>query len=301
MKKSKIIGVGVATFGILLSFCTSIALYSKEASNITFEFGGIGYTPHSGNINFKLGEEEISGGAINPSNKVQTIKVPLSAVYPAGVIAQDSKAGNIAIEFTADDALANKVSVTARVSGYQEGSYYANNEEVRTLLNNVSYTGTAIEVNKDIFVKAGDENPTIANNQYLEVLVTYDVTDENMLALAEKQVHLDVTWDAPSSDFVPAYVKGDGNGWDAVDEYEMVALLNGSDWDWTFKNLTGFNRMKIFKPVEAGDDIWVGAGNDGSADVELDPELTYQVYWKESQINVSAHESDGVNYVSHVD
>ena len=300
MKKSKIIGVGVATFGILLSFGTSIALYQKGASNISFEFGGIGYTPHTGNINFKLGAEEISGGAINPSNKVQTIKVPLSAVYPDGVIAQDSKAGNLAIEFTADAALANHVSVTARVSGYGEGSYYANNEEVRTLLNNVSYTGEALEANKDIFVKAGDENPTVANNQYLEVLVTYDVTDENMLALAEKQVHLDVTWDAPSANFVPAYVKGDGNGWEGVDEYQMVALLNGSDWEWTFKDLTGFSKMKIFK---AGDpnDTWVGAGNDGSADVELDPESTYQVYWKESQINVSAHESDGVNYVSHVD
>ena len=302
MKKGKLIGIGVASLGVVLSVGGALALYTKNATDVGFSFGKYNYTPVSGDINYYLGTEVSEEDVVGASTITKVVKVPMSATYPndleTQVIAQDYRAGNISVSFSGGAVFEDKVSVSAAVKGYAVGSYLSGGV---TVINNETFTDASEGVSgaADVTVKAGDTTPTIAELcQYLEVTLTFTGT---YLDFDEASFGLTVKWDKVSNEYSPAYIKGDLNNWTEAEEYRMVENIDATQKEWVFKDLTGFEAMKIYRKV-GENETWVGPSTvNTSLNVTPDKTETYKVVWHESETTVNTNVQETVNYISHVE
>ena len=293
MKKNKIIGVGIALLGTIISIGGAFALYQKTAHDTSFNFGAFTYTAQTGTITYKIsnvittyeanGTTDQSTQSLDPAHKVVYVKVPLSASYPtSGVVAQSTIGGNVSVSVTLSDAFAAagvQMTTAAYMKGYADGrTYYTGN--IFGSDQTLSSSSKVASGNKNIGVStvAAANEPTLSG-QYLEVYMNFSNLDDAKMLLVggSNGYSIHVGW-GERTDTVP-YVVGDANNFTEVDEYQMVPVINEAiDFEkWCFLGLTGFTTMKV---KDGG--TWHGASSNGDnyGNVQISAENTYNVYFK---------------------
>lgn len=287
--KKKIIGISVATFGVLLSIGGAIALYQQAAEDTGFGISAGTYAGSTGVVTYKINNAEgnsnvapaylkadgSNGGTALGNGYTQVYyEMALGAAFAEGAIAQDYVVGNIAVSISnIPAAYQGKLAIWADIDGYQAdslGAHYYNHalmeSDYAITEENASYSGNA-----NISVSA-------AGTQKLRIFLKYTIADSELYALDEAGLGytLSVSWTEATEAFGRAYVKGAGNLWTEDDGYSMAPNINKANaegWEWVFNNLPGsFGAAKCFY-----DNKW-SAGDDAS----LDAEKTYDVYWSGS-------------------
>lgn len=277
MKKNKIIGVLVAVLGVGVAASTSFALYTSKADDQSFNITLTTPEASTEAVTYSFGDVVNSLGAnkLNPTNRTQTYTVPLEATYGTEIIAQDFIVGKLDVALTG--TLADYLDISAKVIGYTENTVGAS-----------TYGGdfvfTENSSSKEVAVK-------VDGTQKIQITLTLkdSVTAENYLTYAEKDYNVAITW-GKTTQFKYAHIVGDATAWAAWDEYKMVPNINAANWEWTFKDLTGFTQLKLTD----GDGNWLNGDN-----IVADKNTTYQVYWTGSlDAELTAHEYDGIDYIS---
>jgi hypothetical protein len=297
IRKNKLIGSLIAFGGIVASFATAAALYTKAASPTGFGIGAE-YQAIGGAIQYTIdgkvegrieptywisGTEtnhgEALGGEHLEYNEIQ-FAFPVGATYDTTKqVAQPYVLGNFSVSITnVVPALQNHAHVWTEVKGWTSsfdgkwGSSDANKNFNAS--GDEAISGSSYSKSKNIVVETN-------HHQSVVVIVKLDntvMTEATMLQLAEtKPFDISVTWQGPQ-DYDLAYVVGNKTNWEVDDAYAMVPnLLSESGFEWSFTGLTGFSEAKCSKPAASAPDNWSADPN-----ATLTPGSTYTVTWSGS-------------------
>ena len=290
----KVIGISVASLGILFSIGGAVALYTQAADNASFGISAGHYQGSEGAITYKINGN--TSGTIAPSYNVQGTSInhgeglggqngenryteieysmPLSATFADGLNAQTYVAGNISVSITdIPAAYQGKLAIWVDIDGYVAGSYGEAN--YNHVFMNSDY---AITSENQSFVANHDVTVAASGTQTLRVFMKFDLAGIDMLAQDEAALEysLNVVWGAPSEGYIPAYVVGNGNQWAKNDDFAMTRNINratAEGEEWMYTNLPG--TLGEAKCIIG--DTWSTGGN-----AVLNSESTYTVYWNGS-------------------
>lgn len=285
----KVIGIGVASLGMLLSIGGAVALYTTAAEDASFGISAGAYAGSGGSVTYKIndaaGNSNVApayltsggeGGGTGLSTTYTQVEysMALSATY-AGGNAQDYVVGNLGISLTnIPEAYRGKLAVWAVIEGYTSASlgehYYKN------VFMGSDFAISAEEGHQS-FVAAHDVAVASAGTQVLHIYLKYNMAGVDTLTQNEASLGytLAVTWGEPSNEFVPAYIKGNANQWEEDDGYAMLPNINkahAEGWEWIYNNLPGtMGETKCF--INDGSDKW------SASNYACDAEKTYNVTW----------------------
>lgn len=257
--KKKLIGISVATFGVVLSVGSAIALYQKAASNVEFGISAGAYAGAEGAITYKINN---STGAVNvapqyyKSNGEDNEGLALGGEYTQikyeftlGAAFEDYDAdqtfvmGKVSVALTDLDAdLYGKVTVWAAVQGYTENTIGASSFG-GALINDI-----VIADAETICAGASDISVAAAGVQKLVVWVKFAMAELDLFALNEKAnlYALNVTWGKVSDDYVLAYIVGDQTHWTKDEKYSMAVNANADSFEWMYECLPqSFGEFKV--------------------------------------------------------
>ena len=247
MKTSKIIGVGIATLGVVFSIGGAIALYTKTVAPVGFGIGGATYTSSTGTVTYTIGG--VGGtGNVNPTfhkadssagegaakftqvNRAAKYTFQLGATYAAGLTVQDYIVGNLSVSLTnVAESLRDHVEVSMYFDGYTNDTlgkivYGSNLTSSETPINETTITGASLTVDtRDICVAtAGTQSLVI----YFKLDNTIDTLTMNEL---DSLWSLSVTWAAPNN-FNYAYIANNKVEWAEDDEFVMAPNINKDNY-----------------------------------------------------------------------
>ena len=286
----KVIGISVASLGILFSIGGAVALYTTAAEDAHFGISAGAYAGSGGSVTYKIngtaGNSNIapeyltSGGEDGGTGLSVTYtqvkySMALSAAFAGGANAQDYVVGNLGISITdIPAAYQGKLAIWAVIDNYvadSEGEY-----QYKNVFMNEDFAISEAEGHQS-FTGAHDVAVSSAGTQVLHIYLKYNMAGVNMLEKNEAGLGytLSVTWAAPSNSFVPAYVKGNGNQWTADDGYAMLPNINkahSEGWEWIYNNLPGtIGETKCYQTGEP--ERW------SAANYACDPAKSYNVTW----------------------
>ena len=284
----KLIGIGVASLGMVFSIGGAVALYTQAASNASFGISAGTYAGSSGTVTYKINDTAgasnvapsylrtngTNGGTGLSTEFTQAYyEMALSATYAAGANAQDFVVGNLSVSITnIPAAYQGKLAIWVDVNGYGASSlgehYYGSFMDTDYQITNEA---TSYSANKNIAVSS-------SGTQKLRIFLKYNLEGIDTLTKNEEGLGytLSVAWTAPTNEFVPAYVVGNANQWTKDDGYSMAPNINkayAEGWEWVYNNLPG--TMESAKCIV--NDTWSQDPN-----ASLDSEKSYTVYWNGS-------------------
>lgn len=286
MKKSKIIAIGAAVSGVLVSFGAAFALYVSNASNASFDFSAATGSDSTGTVNYlitnanegKVAVEgyydeagENKGTGISADFPQVHYQFDLGASFANGVPSQSYVLGNLSASLTLlDETLAGKVTVYASLDGYQVGKVGATLYG-GTLINNLVPAADALTVsaNKDVCV-------TSNGGQHLSVWVKFNLDGVDLLEKNEagSLYNLSVNFGDVSQEFNKAYVVCGATNWSPDDKYAMSVNINADNYEWMYNGIGGTNEAGGFEKINCFcNGVW------GNADAPLEEGETYDVYW----------------------
>lgn len=294
--KKKLIGIAVASFGMILSVGSAIALYVKAADPASFGIGQGTYEGSDGAITYKINgntsgtvapqylKTDGTNGGTGLGGEYTQVKYEfvLSANYSSTLIDQNFVVGSLSLSISDIPAkYQGKLAIWAGIEGYEDGSlgqhYYASS----LMPGGVDFAING-EEGHDAFAVSSDVAVSTAGTQKLCVYLKYTLGEYNLVEEDEASLGytLDVSWGAPAL-FNYAYVKGNANQWTVDDKYAMNPNINADyenegDWEWIFNGLPGtMGEAKCFLPaVGENPDVWSGGEN-----AALDEAETYDVIW----------------------
>ena len=288
----KLIGITVASLGMLFSVGGAIALYTQAAENAGFGISAGAYAGSGGTVTYKIngasGESEIAPAYLTPGGDnggtglsatyTQVYyDIALSATYAAGANAQDFVVGNLSVSVTnIPAAYQGKLAVWVVIDNYVASSlgehYYKNifmNDDFAITNEATSFSG-----NHNVAVSS-------SGTQHLRIYLKYNLAGVDTLTQNEASLGytLSVAWTAPTNAFVPAYVVGNANQWTRDDGFSMAPNINKANaegWEWVYNNLPGtMGRAKCIGRNQGNTaDIWSHGD-----DTALDSEKSYNVFW----------------------
>ena len=286
----KVIGISVASLGMLFSIGGAVTLYTTAAEDVQFGISAGAYAGLGGSVTYKIndaaGNSNIApeylttlgaegGTGLSATYTQVKYTMALSATYAAGANAQNYVVGNLGISLTnIPEAYRGKLSVWAIIDNYvddSEGEY-----QYQNICMNEDFAITAEEGHQS-FVAAHDVAVSSSGTQVLHIYLKYNMAGVDLLEKNEAGLGytLAVTWAAPSNAFVPAYVKGDGNQWTADDGYAMLPNINkahAEGWEWIYNNLPGtIGETKCYQTGEP--ERW------SEANYACNPAKSYNVTW----------------------
>lgn len=291
----KVIGIGIASLGMLFSIGGAVALYTTAAEDAHFGISAGAYAGSGGSVTYKINDAsgnsnvapsylttggEGGGTGLSATYTQVEYSMALSAAY-AGNNAQDYVVGNLSISLTnIPEAYRGKLAVWAVIDGYTASSlgehYYKN------VFMAEDFAITAEEGHQS-FAGAHDVAVSSAGTQVLHIYLKYNLAGIDTLTQNEAGLGytLAVAWGQPSNSFVPAYVMADANQWTSDDGFSMAPNINkahAEGWEWVYNNLPGtVGHSKCLGPDHEHENqltIW-----SSGVDAELDAEKTYNVYW----------------------
>ena len=295
----KLIGISVASLGILFSIGGAFALYTQAAESTSFGISAGAYAGSGGTVTYKInnvtGNSNVApayltsggeGGGQGLSTTYSQVEysMALGANYAAGANVQDYVVGNLAVSLTnIPEAYRGKLAVWVVIDNYVASSlgehYYKN------VFMNEDFAISAEEGHQSF---SGNHNIAVSSTgtQILHIYLKYNLAGIDTLTQNEASLgyNLSVTWGEPTNEFVPAYIKGDSNQWTVDDGYAMAPNINkahAEGWEWIYNNLPGtMGETKCFKAGEP--DCWT------LDNVALEAEKTYNVTWSGTN-NVAAN------------
>ena len=295
----KLIGIAVASFGILFSVGGAIALYQQAAEDASFGISAGTYAGSGGTVTYKInnttGNSSVNpqymtsggqdGGAGLSATYTQVVyEMALGANFANGANAQDFVVGNLSVSVNnIPAAYQDKLAVWVVIDGYTSGSLGEDRYKNVFMASDYAITSenTSFSGNHDIAVSA-------SGTQLLRIYLKYNLAGIDTLTQNEAGLgySLSVQWGAPSNSFAPAYVLGNANQWTADDGFSMAPNINKANaegWEWVYNNLPG--TMESAKCLGPGD-VWSYGDN-----AALDPAKSYNVYW-----NGEGDEGDVANF-----
>ena len=282
--KKKLIGISVATIGVLLSVGSAIALYTKEASNVEFGISAGAYAGAEGAITYKINN---TAGAVNVAPQYYKLngvdnegtalggeyrqikyEFTLGAAFEDYDVDQTFVMGKVSVALTNLDAdLYGKVTVWAGVQGYTEDTIGAS-EFGSALISDVTIADA-----ETVCAGARDISVATAGVQKLVVWVKFAMGELDLLTLNEKAnlYALNVTWGKVSDDYDLAYIVGSKTHWTKDEKYSMAVNANADSFEWMYEGLPqSFGEFKV-----VCGDTWCHADGDNHV---LEHE-TGDVYW----------------------
>ena len=286
--KKKLIGIAIASFGVILSVGGAIALYTRAAEDAGFGISAGTYAGSSGSVTYKInnqsgasvvapaylkGDGTNGGSALGNGYTQVYYEMALGASFADGANAQDYVVGNVSVSVTNIPAsYQGKLAIWADIDNYQEnslGEHYYN----RALMNEDFAISDAeghasFSTNANVAVSAD-------GTQKLRIFLKYTFTDADLYGFNEANLGytLSVQWTEATNEFGRAYVLGVGTLWESDDGYSMAPNINkahAEGWEWIYQNLPGtFGEAKCL----------VGSSWSAGANANLDPAKTYTVYW----------------------
>lgn len=294
MKKNKIIGIAVASLGVLISFSSAFALYKKGVDPVGFGIGAATYTSSTDTVSYKINSASAptvapsylktdgtnGGTAFDDEYRHAKYEFTLGASYAEGLTVQDYIVGNLSVSLTGIPAsLQGKVKVSMYFDGYVANSlgahFYGNNlttgsEGSETAINETTISGASLSVNaRDICVATSG----------VQKFVVYFALDDSVDVLSMNEANdlwtLSVTWGTPVS-FNYAYLANTQTLWAEDDEFVMAPNIAKSysgegDWEW-YGQIKGTAQLTQAKPRQG--DAWAGGSN-----LELTEGTIYNVCW----------------------
>lgn len=280
----KLIGIGVASFGILFSIGGAFALYQQAATNAQFGISAGAYAGSGGTVTYKIndttGNSNIAptylrangtNGGTGLSTEFTQVyyEMALGANFAAGANEQNFVVGNLAVSITnIPAAYQGKLAIWVTIDDYVADSLGANTYQHIFMNSDFAITNeaTSFSGNHDIAVSS-------SGAQKLRIYLKYNLEGVDTLTQNEAGLgyNLSVTWGAPSNSFAPAFVVGDGNQWTEDDGFSMAPNINRTEsgWQWVYNNLPGAlgeTKCKI-------SDNW------SATNYALNAEHSYDVYW----------------------
>ena len=285
----KLIGITIASLGMVFSIGGAVALYTQAASNASFGISAGTYAGSTGTVTYKINDtagnsnvapsylrENGTNGGTGLSTEFTQVcyEMELSASYAAGANAQDFVVGNVAVSVTnIPAAYQGKLAIWVDVDGYVADSLGKATYEHIFMNSDYQITNevTSYSDNKNVAVSA-------SGVQKLRVFLKYNLEGIDTLTKNEEGLGytLSVAWTAPTNAFVPAYVVGNANQWTKDDGYSMAPNINkpsDQGWEWVYNNLPG--SMESAKCII--NDTWSQDPN-----ASLDSGKSYNVYWNGS-------------------
>lgn len=294
--KKKLIGISVATIGVLLSVGSAIALYTKAATDTSIGISQGTYEGSEGLITYKINGN--TSGTVTPTYRkaagneegtglgdafVQVrYEFALSAEYSSSLIEQNFVVGNLAVIVNGiPEAYRGRLNIWAGIEGYEEGSLGEHYYAAALMPGGVDFAINTEPGHQDYAIDT-DVAVSTVGTQKLCVYLKYSLDDLDLMDLDEASLgySLSVAWGAPTT-FEYAYVKGIGNLWTVDEKYAMNPNINATyenegDWEWIYNALPGtMGEAKCFLPgANENPDVWSGGEN-----AVLDEAETYDVIW----------------------
>ena len=279
----KLIGITVASLGMVFSIGGAIALYQTAADPATFGISAGTYAGSTSTVTYKINghdgestadphycdaEGNNSGTAIRPDYPQVKYEFTLGAQFANDLPAQSFVMGKVSVALTNLDAsLYGKVTVYACLEGYTVGKIGASDFAGTPLINNVVIADaeTVCSGARDISVAAAGVQKLVVWVKFAN-FSNYDLNEKTNL------YDLDVTWGAVSNEFELAYVVGNGNQWTKDDEFAMAVNIEATTYEWMYEGLPGtFGEAKVV----CGSTWCHGEGDNHG----LLADKTYDVYW----------------------
>ena len=282
----KLIGITVASLGMVFSIGGAIALYQTGAENTGFGISAGAYAGSGGTVTYKINDTagnstlnpvymtsggEDGGTGLSTTYTQVKYEVNLSAAYAAGANVQDFVVGNLAVSVTnIPEAYRGKLAIAVVIDGYLDESLGKATYERAFGVDDYAITAEAqsYEQNRNIAVSS-------AGTQTARIYLKYNLDGINILEQNQASLGytLNVAWGAPTNEFNKAYVVGNTNQWTKDDGYSMAPNINKANaegWEWVYNNLPG--SMESAKCII--DDTWSSGDN-----AALNAEKSYNVYW----------------------
>ena len=299
MKKNKIIGIAVATLGVVFSFSAAAALYQKAAEDVDFGISAGTYAGSTSTAHYTINGSTGNASAVNPVycdesgdpvanvigyNDVATqakYEFALGAEFANDVAEQEYVMGKISVSISNLPAAYNgKVQIYASVNGYTAGTVGGNTFGA-ALINDVTLDGEheSAQGTSVISVKADGSQHKLVVWVKLINMAGYDYLGQNEDSLGYT---LSVTWTDLDSDYdACAYIIGSGNQWTVDDEYRMAVDPTLNKWTYRYDGLQGsatWTECKAVKTTTKGGTISKYSGGDNFA---LANGTTYTLLWNE--------------------
>ena len=284
----KLVGITVASLGMVFSIGGAFALYKTTAQDVSFGISAGTYAGSGGSVTYKInntaGNSNVApvylrsngtngGSGLSAEFTQVEYTMALSAVYADNANEQDYVVGNLSVSLTnIPEVYRGKLAVWVVVDNYVASSlgehYYKNtfmNEDYQITAEQQSFVA-----NHDIAVSS-------VGTQVLHIYLKYNMAELDTLTMNEASLGytLAVSWGAPAS-FVPAYVRGNGTQWETDEAYAMLPNINkaySEGWEWIYNNLPGtIGETKCF--IHENDtDKW------SQENYTCDPAKSYNVTW----------------------
>ena len=293
--KKKLIGIAVASFGMILSVGSAVALYMNSADPASFGISQGTYEGSEGAITYKINGNtsgtvapqylksngENGGTGLGGEYTQVKYEFTLSAAYSSTLIEQNFVVGCLHLSISnIPELYQGKLAIWAGIEGYEEGSlgehYYAKSLMPGDVDFNITSEASSLDVSSDVAVAT-------AGTQKLCVYLKYNLAQINVGEQNEASLGylLDVSWSKPTN-FTYAYVEGDSIMWNADEKYAMNPNINKAydpenDWEWVYNNLPGSfgpEAKCIIPNADPELSVWSGGEN-----AELNAEKSYNVYW----------------------
>ena len=285
----KLIGITIASLGMVFSIGGAVALYTQAASNAQFGISAGTYAGSGGTVTYKINNTsgasnvapqylttggENGGTGLSATYTQVEYSMALSAVYANNANNQNYVVGNLGVSLTnIPEAYRGKLAVWVVIDNYVSNSL--GEATYKNVFMNSDY---AITAENQSFVANHDVAVSSNGTQVLHIYLKYNLAGIDTLTQNEVGLGytLSVTWGEPSNAFVPAFVKGDGNQWEAHDDFAMLPNINKASaegWEWIYNNLPGtIGETKCF--IHENDtDKW------SHENYQCDSEKTYNVTW----------------------
>ena len=273
MKKKVIIGL-VATILSVGTISTSIALYTHFADDKTI--GITGNVSSDGSYTLKLDSEQST--TLTPTSAY-------SAVYSLGfdptLIGRESNytqsisVAKVSIEFTLGSSeeqtdienMYNALTISTSVSGYTEGTFYANETNAPKF---------ELAYNTETKKYAASAELPFYNDGRNKLNISVSAKDDASFVdyIAEKAISYTVTV-TDTTEFEYAYLVGGFSGWEEDDHYRMVPNLEAQNgvFEWMYLG-TSFDGNYEIKAKKG--DTW------SNSNQNVVTGTTYNFYWNGS-------------------
>lgn len=282
----KLIGIGVASLGMIFSIGGAIALYQQAADNAQFGISAGAYAGSGGTITYKINNATGDSIVLNPSYLTSggdnggtglsatytqvEYDIALGASFAAGANAQDFVVGSLSVSVANIPAVyQGKLAIWATIDGYEANSLGA--ATYQHVFMNSDY---AITAQATSFSGTHDVAVSASGTQHLRIYLKYNLAEFDTLTQNQASLGytLSVAWTKPSNAFEPAFVVGNGNQWTEDDGFSMAPNINkpsAQGWEWVYNNLPGSMDETKCK---------IGA-NWSAENYKLTDGHNYNVYW----------------------
>lgn len=294
MKTNKIIGIAVATFGVVLSTSVAFALYAHADSPKQIGIGVFEQiVSQDGDVNYQIDTiaADNENAAFSPEHlsNAYSFRVGASKGLDSVLPLQKYTVGDLSIRISSTNTtliqnLTAAASVAVPQNKWQDNSdddddgkidlavqKNVGNTEITCSLTN--FTAQSL---KDV---EGGVNSIVSLSLTLPAL-----NEETMLAIAEATYTITASWVEPAN-FTYAYITGTQYGWAAANnDSRMVpnALANSFEWmyehykDQTPGDSRGAKCIQWDQALNEGNGAWAWSGGDDAV-IALDKQ--YDVYW----------------------